>query len=95
MPDKQYDKPLFRRKLDDIGVHEGAMHLVLDRLADSFTLAQLEHAVIERGTAASRRGFTLEASLQDIRWLAHSNYQLELPREAEASEVVIFPQTEQ
>ena len=35
----------------------------------------------------------LEESLQDIRWLAHSNYQLELPREAEASELVIFPQT--
>ena len=25
--------------------------------------------------------------------MAHSNYQLELPREAEASELVIFPQT--
>ena len=44
VPDKQYDKPLFRRKLKDIGVPDGAVDLVLDRLADSFTLAQLEHA---------------------------------------------------
>ena len=36
----------------------------------------------------------MEEWLQDIRWLARSNYQLELPREAEASEVVIFPQTD-
>ena len=35
----------------------------------------------------------IEEALQDIGWLAHSNYQLELPRGAEASEIVIFPQT--
>ena len=93
VPDAQYEKPLFRRKLDDIGVPEGAISLVLDRLPDSFTLAQLEHAVIEAREAAPER-LRLEASLQDIRWLAQSNYQLHLPREAEASEVVIFPQTD-
>ena len=53
-PDKEYDKPLFRRKLKDIGVHEEAMSLVLDRLADSFTAAQLEHAVAEARDAAPR-----------------------------------------
>ena len=92
MPDKQYDKPLFRRKLKDIGVHDEAVDLVLDRLADTFTSAQLEHAITEARAAASEK-LQLEESLEDIRWLAHSNYQLELPREAEASELVIFPQT--
>jgi predicted GH43/DUF377 family glycosyl hydrolase len=92
VPDKQYDKPLFRRKLKDIGVPDGSVDLVLDRLADAFTLAQLERAMIEARTVASEKR-PMEKSLQDIRWLAQSNYQLELPREAEASEVVIFPQT--
>ena len=92
VPDKLYDKGLFRRKLDDIGVPEGAITLVLDRLGDAFTLSQLEHAVTESREAASDK-LQLESSLQDIRWLAHSNYQLELPREAQASEVVIFPHT--
>ena len=92
VPDKQYEKPLFRRKLKDIGVNEGAMDLVLNRLADIFTSAQLEKAVIEARDASSEK-LRFEKWLQDIRWLAHSNYQLELPREAEASEVVIFPQT--
>jgi predicted GH43/DUF377 family glycosyl hydrolase len=92
VPDKQYDKALFRRKLDDIGVPEGAINLVLDRLGDAFTLAQLEHAVTDSRDAAPDK-LQLEASLQDIRWLAHSNYQLELPRETQASEVVIFPHT--
>jgi predicted GH43/DUF377 family glycosyl hydrolase len=92
MPDRQYEKTLFRRKLVDIGVPEGAMSLVLDRLADSFALAELEHAVTEsRGAAPDR--LQLEPALQDIRWLALSNYQLDLPRDADASEVVIFPHT--
>jgi predicted GH43/DUF377 family glycosyl hydrolase len=92
MPDKQYEKPLFRRKLDDIGVPDGAIALVLARLADSFTLAELEHAVTESREAAADK-LQIEPALQDIRWLAHSNYQLSLPREADASEVVIFPHT--
>jgi predicted GH43/DUF377 family glycosyl hydrolase len=92
VPDKQYEKPLFRRKLKDIGVNEGAADLVLDRLAEAFTSAQLEHAITETRAAASEKR-QLDASLQDIRWLAHSNYQLELSSEADASELVIFPQT--
>ena len=92
VPDKQYDKPLFRRKLKDIGVHEGTLDLVLDRLADTFTSTQLEHAVTEvRESATDKHVF--EQALYDIRWLVESNYQLELPSEADASEVVIFPQT--
>ncbi len=92
VPDKRYDKPLFLRKLKDIGVHEAEVDLVLGRLDDSFTLAQLEHAVSEARNPASDTP-AIEKSLDDIRWLAHSNYQLELPQEAQASEIVIFPQT--
>ena len=92
VPDKQFDKPLFRRTLLHIGVHEEVADLVLNRLGDLFTLAQLEHAITE-GRAAAPGTHSLEESLQDIRWLGLSNYQLELPREAEASELVIFPQT--
>ena len=92
VPDGQYEKHLFRRKLEDIGIHDGVVDLVLDRLDDSFTSVQLEHAVTETRDSESDK-HQLEASLQDIRWLAQSNYQLELPQEAEASEVVIFPQS--
>jgi predicted GH43/DUF377 family glycosyl hydrolase len=90
--DKQYEKTLFRRKLSDIGVPDRVIDLVLGGLADYFTSAQLEHAVTEARDAVPDK-LLIEKSLQDIRWLAHSNYQLELPREADTSEVVIFPQT--
>jgi predicted GH43/DUF377 family glycosyl hydrolase len=92
VPDKQYDKPLFRRKLKDVGVHDRELDLVLDRLGDTFTSGQLEAAIAQLQTAGIE-GPALEDSLEHIRWLAHSNYQLELRRDADASEVVIFPQT--
>ena len=92
VPDKQYETPLFRRKLADIGVPEGVADLVLNRLTDSFTSSQLEQAITEARAEVPEK-HQIEKSLQDIRWLARSNYQLELSREAQASEVVIFPQT--
>lgn len=92
VPDKQFEKPLFRRKLQEIGVEAEMADLVLDRLADFFTSAQLEHAVTEARETASEK-LQIEKSLQDIRWLAHSNYHLELSKDADASELVIFPQT--
>ncbi len=90
--DKQYEKSLFRRKLKDIGVNDAVTDVVLDRLGDFFTLAQLEQAIAESQAAAPEK-LQLDESLQDIHWLADSNYQLELPRDAEASELVIFPLT--
>ena len=92
VPDKAYEKSLFRRKLKDIGVQDSVSDEVLERLNDPFTSADLEHAVTETREASIER-LQIEESLQEIRWLARSNYQLELSRGAEASEVVIFPQT--
>jgi predicted GH43/DUF377 family glycosyl hydrolase len=91
-PDKRYDKQLFHRKLNDIGVDEGAVGLVLDQLGDSFTMAQLEDAITAAWEAAPDT-LQFEKTLQRIRWLARSNYQLELAGDAEVSEMVIFPQT--
>jgi predicted GH43/DUF377 family glycosyl hydrolase len=91
-PDKQYRKPRFHRKLTEIDVHGTAVDLVLERLDDSFTMAQLEHAIAAAREAAPGR-YLSEDAIEAIRWLARSNYQLELPRDAEPSEMVIFPQT--
>ena len=91
-PDKEYDKRLFHRKLHDIGVYEKTVALVLDQVGDSFTMAQLEHAITATREAAPDL-LQSEETMQGIRWLARSNYQLELSREAEVSEMVIFPQT--
>jgi predicted GH43/DUF377 family glycosyl hydrolase len=92
VPDKQYDKELFRRKLKDIRVPIAAVDVVLNRLNDKFTLAQLEHAIMTAQEAEPRKLQSADA-VQGIRWLARANYQLQLSRGADASELVIFPQT--
>ncbi|MCH8137188.1 MAG: glycosidase, partial [Proteobacteria bacterium] len=54
---------------------------------------QLEHAIAE----AFERDPTLshlEQSAEGIRWLARENYQLRLADDADISQMVIFPQSE-
>lgn len=92
-PDRQYEKRLFRRKLREIAIDEAAVDLVMGRLPEEFTFAQLEHAVSEARGAEPQR-FQLEETVEGIFWLARSNYQLELPKDADASEIVIFPQSD-
>jgi predicted GH43/DUF377 family glycosyl hydrolase len=91
-PDNRFAKDLFSRKLKDIRVPGPMIHEVMSRVDDSFTLAQLEHAIAAAQEAEPAKLKPHDA-VQGIRWLARSNYQLELPKEGHASELVIFPQT--
>lgn len=93
LPDRLYEKLLFRRKLHEAGIDGATVDLVLDRLPEGFTLAQLEHAIAEAREAQPEM-FQLEKTTGGMLWLARSNYQLQLPGDADASEVVIFPQSE-
>lgn len=91
-PDKQYSQPHFRRKLAEMAVHGAAVDLVLKTLGESFTMDELERAIGAARTSA-QDGQLSDDAIECIRWLARSNYQLELPRDADPSEMVIFPQT--
>jgi predicted GH43/DUF377 family glycosyl hydrolase len=92
VPDKQYDKDLFRRKLKDIRVPVSIIEAVMGRVDDKFTVVQLEKAVAAAQEAEPQK-LRPDDAVQGIRWLARSNYSLVLPADAEASELVIFPQT--
>lgn len=92
VPDRRYDKELFQRKLRDIRIPPSISRSILLRLGPSFTMAQLEEAIASARDDESDK-LRSEEAVQSIRWLARSNYQLELPADAEASELVIFPQT--
>jgi predicted GH43/DUF377 family glycosyl hydrolase len=57
-----------------------------------FTMTELEQVMISVCDRELDPACAADAS-EGIRWLAKSNYQLKLPADAEASELVIFPQT--
>jgi len=92
-PDRQYRKDLFRRKLGEMSVDQPAVDLVMNRLSDFFTFAELEHAINE-ATRLEPTRLRSEESTQGMRWLAHANYQLRLSEDADISEMVIFPQSD-
>lgn len=92
-PDRQYHKQLFARKLREIGTSGGVTEFVLAEMPDRFTLAQLLHVA---GTARTRFHDLPEAAeaLRSILWLAASNYHIDLDPDAQLSELVIFPMSE-
>ncbi len=92
-PDRKYEKRIFGKKLGEIGLTGDSVDCVMHRLQEYFTFEQLEHAVAE-ANAAEPEKFQSEESTDAILWLARSNYHLKLPRDAAASEIVIFPQSE-
>jgi len=91
--DQSFVKPLFERKLHQMSVSRDAVEAVMQRLPDRFTFQQLEHAI----DAACREqpDFSHQAeTVESMRWLARSNYTLQLPPHTDPSEIVIFPQSE-
>lgn len=92
-PDQFYLKKLFARKLREMAIDARAIELVMGCLPERFTLIELEQAI-----ADTRRKnpdlLRLEQTLEGIRWLARENYQLRLANDADISEMVIFPQSD-
>ncbi len=90
--DRQYDKPLFSRKLREMHVDEGVTRQVMDLLPDNFSYQEMERAL----TQFRRADGTVqpEEALEGIRWLARENYLLEIPQDMHISQLVIFPQND-
>jgi predicted GH43/DUF377 family glycosyl hydrolase len=76
-----------------MAIDQTAVDAVMKRLPDRFTLMGLEHA-IDESLAKHPDVMQLEDTKEGIRWLARENYQLLLPEEADISQVVIFPQSD-
>jgi len=91
--DKQYHKKLFRLKLQEMGAISELTDMILDRVNEYFTLSDLEAAIATVQRMKSIRDVA-EPTAKEMLWLARSNYHLELPRDADPSEIVIFPSSE-
>jgi predicted GH43/DUF377 family glycosyl hydrolase len=92
-PDQSYLKHLFRRKLGEMQVNMEVADLVLQELPDRYTCAQLEDAIDQARKAETTPG-QYEAVFETMLWLARANYQLQLPPEADVSDLIIFPQND-
>ncbi|HYF35883.1 MAG TPA: glycoside hydrolase family 130 protein [Prosthecobacter sp.] len=91
VPNPTYKKRRFITKLAEMGFTDGHAAAVMDPLPESFTLQQLDESVhgIRQKSKPARRD--LRRTLECIRWLASSNYEICFSPNLAMSERIIFP----
>jgi len=91
--DRLYRKRAFFLKLIEMGAYRPVVESILDRLDDQFTFEALQREVsAERRSHGYVEG--LDQPLENILWLARSNYHLAFPPDSRLDERVIFPVSE-
>lgn len=91
VPNIEYDKTLFHRKLVELGMGDGAVDLILAALDERFTMAQLEESirfVLRQNRARLQEWDPLARA---VLALAKANYEIECDPDSEISERIIFP----
>lgn len=91
VPNSVYDKPLFQRKLVELGLANGFVDLTMEALDDAFTMEQLEESVrfVLRQHRARRQEW--EPIARGVLSLAKANYEIECDPQSDISERIIFP----
>jgi predicted GH43/DUF377 family glycosyl hydrolase len=94
IPNPHYEKPLFTRKLSELGLTCEFTRRVLNKLGDSFALEDLR-AALQAEQFRLPDGMTQEDqnASQGVWMLARSNYEVQFEPEQELSERIIFPAT--
>ncbi|HEX8323284.1 MAG TPA: hypothetical protein VF595_05160, partial [Tepidisphaeraceae bacterium] len=94
-PDRVYHKQIFRRKAQEMAVHrDQLLDRVLEPLPDRFTLVELNRAVDLIRSHNGHDAGDLEI-LRTLLWLGQSNFHIDLSPDAQLSEFVIFPMSEE
>ena len=94
IPNLQYEKSLFERKLLELGLTGEFTRRVMNRLGDSFALEELRSGLKEEQFRLPD-GMSQEdqTASQGIWMLARSNYEVQFQPEQQMSERIIFPAT--
>ncbi|RMF41716.1 MAG: glycosidase [Planctomycetota bacterium] len=86
-----YDKPLFQRKLLELGVSNGFSQLVFEHLPDSFDYEELQRGIEEILRVHRSKQTEWAETARCILGLAKANYTIACDPESQLSERVIFP----
>ncbi len=91
VPNAIYEKPLFHRKLAELGINGPITDLMMSALGDGFTLADLDRTLqsVLKNNRVRQREF--EPIAHTMLVLAKSNYEIRFDPSLNVSERVIFP----
>jgi predicted GH43/DUF377 family glycosyl hydrolase len=93
MPSASYEKRLFERKLQELGLAGDFSREVLQGLGDAFTLDELRASAARAATEFRARDQQTSAVARKILMLAQSNYEVQFAPDSRLSERVLFPTT--
>lgn len=91
VPSATYDKPLFGRKLQELGVQNSFCRGVLDQLDEAFTLSGLRRVLAAERKRAGSAGGSVDRVARGMLLLAESNYEVRFAPEQPISQRVLFP----
>lgn len=93
-PNPRYEKPLFERKLTELGLTGEFTRRILNTLGDSFALEELRaHLQAEQFRLPEGMTQAAHEASQGIWMLARSNYEVQFDSDQELSERILFPAT--
>jgi predicted GH43/DUF377 family glycosyl hydrolase len=93
VPNSSYEKGLFARKLEELGLAGELSGRALAGLGDTFTLDELRDAARLPGERRDAREQEYTAVARKILALAQSNYEVQFDADTRLSERVLFPVT--
>jgi predicted GH43/DUF377 family glycosyl hydrolase len=91
VPNPSYRKKSFVSKLQEMGFADADTAAVMNPLADSFTLQQLDESMARVRRESKPVNRNLRRALETFRWLAVSNYEINFSSKLALSERIIFP----
>ncbi|MEZ6189810.1 MAG: glycoside hydrolase family 130 protein [Phycisphaerales bacterium] len=91
--DQVYEKNLFFYKLIEMAAYNETARNILDAMPEFFTYRDLDHTVAQLRSRPNNPA-TFNETAENMLWLARSNYHLLVPPDADPSEIVIFPTSE-
>jgi predicted GH43/DUF377 family glycosyl hydrolase len=86
-----YDKVIFWRKLEELGVADNVADIILSNLSEQFTVQEMTEEIAHRRKFAHHRNSEFDRTADRMLTLAKSNYEVVYTPEQPLSERVIIP----
>jgi predicted GH43/DUF377 family glycosyl hydrolase len=93
VPNATYDKLLFARKLQELGVQNRFCQRVLDQVGETFTMKDLRRVLAAERKQANGADASADRARRGMLLLAESNYEVRFAPAQPLSQRVIFPST--
>lgn len=87
----RYRKSIFLHKLMEMGFQNDWSERLMKLLEDSFTFSDLEHAMRQALPESGPPSREVQRTMECVRWLAESNYEIDFNPSLAVSERIIFP----